>query len=407
MCPSGASSCPAGVTPRPWGAKQDVHGSEEHLSGTGQFREIYTAPLTTGTDGSFGFRALPSGAAWGYSLSVSYKGVEFSTDRIVLAAGETKSVTIPIYPTTTSSAAVSISTWTVWLDQPAGSRMAVQQDLELVNSASTSYIGDAAVSGAPNGGRAVVQLPLVTGAQGLEYVGRFEVCCGITQPGTWIHTRPLDPGRSQGTLRYEAPLMSTLSIPITMPTQTFTLLAPSSLAVTAPELSPAGTSSDRGISYTIYQATSLTPGMVLRIAITPRAGNALTSPLALGLYARGGARCRRRPGAPATQTAGGLGSPPGRDGDQDAGGQGPGCEGPGCEVPGCQGSCGQGIHGEGEPEGDHRLRHHGRTGANPQARRGRCHRRGGPVRTACPPQRSRPFRRGSPIRDQRQRQRLG
>ncbi len=275
-----------------------------------------TAAVKTGADGSAAFAGLSTGAGWAYTVTTLYKGVEFTTDRVILTSAQSKSLTLPVFDTTTSPAAVTQPTWSVWLDVE-GSQMAVQQDVELLNSGTTSYIGDQAIAGktSPSGTplRAVTRLPLAAGAQNLQFVGRFETCCGVAENTVWLHSRTLDPGRSQGTLRYESPFTSHLSFPVTLPTQSFALLVPASLKVASAGLKPGATSTDRGVTYQIYTATGLTAGTTVEVTLTKAGSSAATSPLALvgyallGVLAVGGAvvlvRRRSRAAPPASVPA--------------------------------------------------------------------------------------------------------
>jgi hypothetical protein len=156
----------------------------------------------------------------------------------------------------------------VWVDV-SGSTMAVQQDVELSNTGTSAYVGTAKVQGdTPGNKTAAVQLPIAKGAGSFAYLGQFEVCCSVMSPDMWAHTTPVVPGQTIATMRYEAPLTSTLEFPATLPATSFTLLVPSGMAVKAEGLTADGTRDSKGTTYDVYKAASGIPsGMAMTVVI--------------------------------------------------------------------------------------------------------------------------------------------
>ncbi|HET7901780.1 MAG TPA: carboxypeptidase-like regulatory domain-containing protein [Candidatus Nanopelagicales bacterium] len=258
-----------------------VAGAKVTLHGAATGADPLTLNATTDAKGRFVFGGLAGGDAWSYTVTTDRGSTQFSTDALAVKAGETATTTLATYDVTTDPAAVSRSEWLVWLDVE-GSSLAVQQDLAIVNSGSTAYTGTTPVPDAPDGGKAAVTLPVATGATSLSYLGAFEVCCDAISGTTWEHTRPVPPGTSTGTLRYEAPSTSTLTFPVTTQTQAFTLLVPSGTQVSSDRLAASGTQTDRGTTYQVLKGGPFTAGTTITVTLgADAAGGSSSSSLPL------------------------------------------------------------------------------------------------------------------------------
>jgi hypothetical protein len=157
-----------------------------------------------------------------------------------------------------------------------GERIAVQQDLALTNAGTTAYTGKTPVTGAGEGAKAAVVLPTATGAANFQYLGRFEVCCSATEADTWVHTRPINPGGTSGTLRYEAPIASALTFKAQFPTDKMTLLVPVGTAVSSAQLKADGTSVDKNVTYNVYTSGALKAGDTVTISLVAPATESST-----------------------------------------------------------------------------------------------------------------------------------
>ena len=242
-----------------------LHGASASTAGP------LTATAVTDTAGRFAFPGLAGGPDWTYTATAAQDGVVFTTDVISVDSGATVTVTLSVFETTTASAPITRKDWTVWLDI-TGATIAVEQDVTLVNSAGTAYRSDQPIAGAPDKGNAAVILPVVQGADNLQYVGWFEVCCDVVSGTTWAHTRPIPPGTTTGTLRYEASTPSTLTFPVDQPTTSFTLLVPQGTSVSSPALTSAGTQSDRGTTYQVLRAGPLAAGATITVELATTSG---------------------------------------------------------------------------------------------------------------------------------------
>ena len=220
----------------------------------------------TDANGNFSFPGLTAGSAITYTATTIYQHATFTSDGVNLTAGEVHDTTLSVYPTTVSPAAVTLTSWTVWLDFTGG-KIAVQQDVEYKNSGSAAYVGTEGVDVATGSGTGAVVLPVAAGAGNFEYLGRFQACCGAASNGVWAHIRPIAPGNSNGTMRYEAPVTGQLSFPAQFPAKAFAILVPTGTRISSPQLQAAGNETDRGITYQVFRGGPLAAGAVLSITV--------------------------------------------------------------------------------------------------------------------------------------------
>jgi hypothetical protein len=218
--------------------------------------------------GGFRFDGVAGGPDWTYSVAATYLGTTFESDSVQVESGKIVDVPLRLFASTTSAAAVSQPTWDVWVDLTA-TGLAVQQDVGLANKGTAAYTGSTVVPDSPAGlDHAAFTLPITDKADNLEFLGRFQACCSYVKGATWTHTRPISPGTSTGTLRYETPSVDRLTFPVTLPTAAFRLFVPQSLTITSSQLSKDGTSSDRGVTYDVYAAAgALKAGDVVTVAV--------------------------------------------------------------------------------------------------------------------------------------------
>jgi hypothetical protein len=227
-----------------------------------------TANGRAGGDGSFTFTGLQAGGGWSYEVTVDYLSATYSSGALVLNPGETRAVTLKVYQSTASPAKVVQDSWVVWVDV-RGELMAVEQDLVLTNSDSSSYVGGASLDG---GRRAVLSLALAADAENLQFLGFLSDRTGQRQDATFVHTGPIPPGQSQAALRYETRSQSELAFPVTFPTTTFTLMVPDTVTVTAPLLTGGSRNEDRGVSYRAYSGANLKAGDTIRATLRRNPG---------------------------------------------------------------------------------------------------------------------------------------
>jgi len=248
-----ASSSPAG------GVTVSLHGVP--ASGDAIDRTVVAR-----ADGTFTLRDL-AGGDWSYSITAPYDGVTFSSDLVTVPVGQTLTLKLPVYRHTDSPARIKTSSWIVWLDV-TGDKVSVEQDLAYTNSGSTAFVGTTPVAGTTQGATAAVVLSLAPGASGFQYLGSFEVCCSAVTNGSWAHTRPLSPGGTSGTLRYESPRPDSLAFLAQFPADSVTLLVPQGTAVSSPQLTSSGTTTDKNVTYNLYKSGAIRAGDTLTVSLS-------------------------------------------------------------------------------------------------------------------------------------------
>ncbi len=243
-----------------------------------------TSTATTARDGSFLFSGLPAGEGWSYQAAVESEGARFTSRIVRPQPGATESVTVEVYEPTRSTEDLKQLDWVVWVDREAGGA-AVQEDIGIRNDGDQAYVGERELE---NGERAVVTLPILSGARNLQHVGYFLQCCELVEGQTLSHTAPILPGITRGTVRFSVPSVSELRFPMWLDTRNFSLLVPADVEVEAPGLEPAGETVDSGITYRVLSGTDLRAGDVVDITLTgldPRSGPSLGVILiALGVF---------------------------------------------------------------------------------------------------------------------------
>lgn len=251
--------------------EKPVAGATVTLHGVATGADALTLTAKTDAKGRFVFGGLAGGDAWAYTATAQSDGTQFSTDSLSVASGQTLTTTLNTYATTTDASALTRPEWLVWLDVE-GSSVAVQQDVSERNTGTAAYTGSTPVQNAPDGGKAAVTLPVAQGATALSYLGSFEVCCDAVSGTSWVHTRPVPPGSTTGTMRYEAPLPGSLSFPVTVTTTSFTLLVPTGTVVSSPQLTSGGTQTDRGTVYQVLKGGPFATGTTITVTLGGGAG---------------------------------------------------------------------------------------------------------------------------------------
>jgi hypothetical protein len=252
------------------------------LAGVPKSGDAITRTAVT-KDGAFTFRDL-AGGDWVYTITAPYQSTTFSTDSLTVPVGQGLTVKLPLFAPTDSPAKVQTASWTVWLDV-TGDKLAVQQDIALTNSGTAAYTGKDPVAGAGDNAKAAVILPTAPQASNFQFLGRFEVCCSASQTTSWAHTRPVNPGGSSGTLRYEAPLVDSLTFTAQFATQALTLLVPEGTTASSPQLTADGTSTDRNVTYQVFKSGTLKAGDTITISLVAPVVASSTPWVAIGLVA--------------------------------------------------------------------------------------------------------------------------
>ncbi|MBI2238404.1 MAG: carboxypeptidase regulatory-like domain-containing protein [Actinobacteria bacterium] len=234
----------------------------------------------TDPEGAFSFQGLDADPSWSYQVTATYEEADYQTRNVQLTPGTTTALTLKVYEGTRSPDNLTQVNWVVWVDRE-GNGAAIQHDIDVVNSGKTTYVGGERVA---SDKRSVLELPLASGAENLQYLGIFMECCALVQGNTFIHTMPITPGESQATLRYTTGSLTDLSFPVSFPTDSLTLLVPADIRVVAEGLTASGQTQDRGLTYQVLTATDLAVGDDIHVSLSGLEGRG-RSPLVLVLVA--------------------------------------------------------------------------------------------------------------------------
>ena len=237
-----------------------VGGIEVTLQLFSQAGDLGSLTDTTAKDGSFTFDELPEGVA-GYQLIASYQGADYHSVAQAFTPGQTREETLTVFEPTTDPAAVSLTDYIVWVDRTE-TGVAVQHDLNWSNGGNTAYVGE--------GGR-VVTIDLPQEAVNLQFLGTFLEVPGEVQGDTYVSSAPIVPGSTTATLRYEAPPLSEMTLPLAFETTSFQLFVPEDVEVTSQQLRLSGTITDQGLSYNVYGAQNIAAGTEISATLSQSA----------------------------------------------------------------------------------------------------------------------------------------
>ena len=265
---------------------------------------------TTDPKGRFSFGELPPGVA-GYQVIASYRGTEYRGIAQSYTPGVPTNATLTVYEPTTDPGDVTFTDYIVWVDQLEGA-FAVQHDLRFANAGTTAYTG---------GGDGVVTIPLPPGPANPQFLGTFLEYPGKIEGDAYVSSAPIVPGESTATLRFEAPSLPNLSVPLAFPATSFQLYVPQGIDIGTDLLRLEGTITDQGRTYSVYSAQNLAPETVIDAALTPAPADSsqgtaiqillgVAALVAAGVIVAWFLRRRRASKAPARSAKGAKSAPP-------------------------------------------------------------------------------------------------
>jgi hypothetical protein len=224
-------------------------GVEVTLQLFSQQGDLGTVTDTTDERGRFAFEDLPEAVA-GYQVIASYQGADFHTVAQAFTPGQTREETVTVFEPTSDPGAVTLTDYVVWVDR-IDTGVAVQHDMNWNNAGTTAYDGD---------GDGVITVDLPPDATNLQFLGTFLEVPGEIRGDTFVSTAPIVPGSTTATLRYEAPPLSEMTLPLAFETTSFQLFVPEDVEVTSQQLRFSGTITDQGLTYSVYAAQDIAAG---------------------------------------------------------------------------------------------------------------------------------------------------
>lgn len=280
--------------------------------------ETQLAGARTDAEGRFVFEEVAHGAD--LEVALTYDDARYRSGALTVAPDEVTTVDLAVFDSTEAADDVVVTSWVVWVDRLNG--VSVQHDLQVDNRGQRTYLGVE-----PDGGgeRAVIAVPLEPDAVGLRFLGRFTGCCATMRGTDYVHTAPLPPGTTAGTLRYAVESLDTLTLPARLPVESFTMMVPAGVRVGTSQLQLSGEIESQGNTYDVYTSDGLAAGEVLEVSLrglsvpsTPTWQLALAAVAAVGLglgavlwwRRRSTARSTARPEAAASRPGGAAPLPP-------------------------------------------------------------------------------------------------
>ncbi len=216
---------------------------------------------TTDADGRFRFTDAPTDVE--VEVVATYDGAPTRSGPFLATAEGNEDLQLVAYDTTEDPGEVVISSWVVWVDREIG--VTFQHDLQVDNTGERTWLGfdpdDA-------GTRTVLSVPLHADAFSLGFLGRFTECCSAMRGTEYVHTSPLPPGRTNGTVRYAVETTDALELHTRLPVESFTLMLPEGVAATGATLERVGDMESRGTAYGVYTLEGWDPGEPLTVGLS-------------------------------------------------------------------------------------------------------------------------------------------
>jgi hypothetical protein len=216
---------------------------------------------TTATDDGGRFTFDGVGTDVDVEVVLTFDDAEYRSGALRIMAGRATPVAIEVFDSTDSAEDVVVASWVVWVDRLNG--VSIQHDLQVENRGERTYLGED-----PDGvgTRAAIRVPLAPDAVGLRFLGRFTECCATMRGTDYVHTSPLVPGTTAGTLRYAVEALDTLSLPARLPVESFTMMVPEGVTVGTSQLELSGEIESQGNTYDVYTTEGLAAGETLELS---------------------------------------------------------------------------------------------------------------------------------------------
>jgi hypothetical protein len=212
-------------------------------------------------DGGFLFDSAPTGVE--VEVVATFADATYRSGPFLVAEDGNQDLEVVVYETTEDPVDVRISSWVVWVDRDIG--VTIQHDLQVENSGQETWLGGAAHE---DGTRPVLSVPLHPEAFGLGFLGRFTECCASMRGTEYVHTSPLLPGRTMGTVRYSVETLDELVLTTRLPVESITMMLPEGVGLTGNVLTPTGEIESRGNTYRVFNHEGWQPGETLTLGLT-------------------------------------------------------------------------------------------------------------------------------------------
>lgn len=166
---------------------------------------VEEANLTAVTDrtGRFTFRGLVRGPGRTYTVTVRYKGGEYTVEQVTFATAEVvKIVPVTVYEPTTNEAVLRVVIHHL-IVTPGQGALRIMEMLRVANPADRTFIGGRP---APGDRRETLRFPLPAGATDVQYLDGLMECCVVKDRDGFIDTMDVKPGVRQVAFSYTLPV---------------------------------------------------------------------------------------------------------------------------------------------------------------------------------------------------------
>ncbi|MDP2920610.1 MAG: carboxypeptidase-like regulatory domain-containing protein [Dehalococcoidia bacterium] len=253
--------------------------------------EITSKAVRTDSKGLFSIDGLTIGSGYTYQVTVNYQDADYQSEVIDFASGKVQAVSITVYDSTKSDAALVIENAHIIIyPDPAG--LLIKTYAAVNNPDNLTYVGSKVIA---EDKKETLKFFVPDGATESTYEMDLMSCCVYPSQGGFSDTMAVMPGSRQAAYTYKIPLKSTtytLNQKFAYPvTQVDVLVQSAGITVNNERLVAGEPLNIEGTVYNHYSLENLAAGEVLNIVLgnLPRPAGNRTSRLliwgGLGLVA--------------------------------------------------------------------------------------------------------------------------
>lgn len=223
----------------------------------------------TGADGKFEFKGLATSSDYGYYVSLTYQKVDYQSDPVGFASGETsKSLQVTVYDSTTKDPGIRATEADTLLVPHQGNTFLVTEYFNIVNGSDRAYIGS---EPAASGGRTkTLSFPLPQGVGNVQFVTGLVDGYAVQDSQGLTDTMAVIPPGREIAFQYVVPFDSTYNFAqtFTVPVDTFYIAVPgnsviftgSGLTQHGPVSMPLGDLKAPASTFSLFTAGNITAG---------------------------------------------------------------------------------------------------------------------------------------------------
>jgi 5-hydroxyisourate hydrolase-like protein (transthyretin family) len=221
-------------------------------------RDLVT--ITTDAQGHYTFGALESDSSVQYAVYTLYQGAQYFTNLIDLSKNANQQVNLTVYDATTSTANLAVVQASILLDKPnqQSGMLNVSEDFFFENLSDTTYVGTVGDSRSkPN----ALRFSLPPDARFLTLATGFNGYTGTQVDTGFASNAAVPPGTSEFSFSFQVPYSGNsyhFTYKTLYPTVALSLLTPTNILTTAPDLTSKGPTNTQSGTYQMFQGKTLT-----------------------------------------------------------------------------------------------------------------------------------------------------